>query len=100
MPPDTQGVLSGLNHKPGTSLASFFPASVTELMPLESIWTARTGIDSRGKFGRVLADFDLEAGLSLCNTMILERLAVEYRGQSKSEIRAEHEANWDYLDQR
>ena len=73
-------------------------ARVEELIPVGSTRTIHTTLDDRGKFGRVLADFDLEGGPSLCNVLLLERLAVRYEGQTKTDIRDEHEANWDHLE--
>ena len=53
-----------------------------------------------GKFGRAMVDFRLPNGDMLCKRLVRERLAVPYEGQSKAEIRALHEANWDALDGR
>jgi len=55
-----------------------------------------TKLDAKGKFGRVL-------GVLLCDELnvneqlIKDRLAVEYHGQSKADIEAEHLANRQYL---
>ena len=70
---------------------------VKELMPVRSKQIIRTRKDGRGKFGRVLADF-MDEGDSLCDHLIRERLAVVYEGQSKADVRAEHEANYDWLE--
>lgn len=52
----------------------------------------------KGKFGRALGDFyNSKTEQYLNQTLILERLAVEYHGQSKSSIQAAHKANIAYL---
>ena len=71
-------------------------ARVEELLPKDRKHVIRTSMDGRGKFGRVLADFILPNMETLCDTLIDERLAVRYHGQAKSEIRTEHEVNWQY----
>ena len=47
----------------------------------------------KGKFGRILATFKLEDGVVLNDKMIKEHHAVEYHGQSKEDIQAEHMKN-------
>lgn len=52
--------------------------------------------DSRGKFGRILGDIVVvhgESRLSVCETLIKERFAVAYHGQSKDDIEAAHIKN-------
>ena len=75
-------------------------ARVRELLPQYSTQTIRTIFHgNRDKYGRTLVDFDLSDGRTLTDVLILERLAVVYEGQAKADIQAEHEANWDYLEQ-
>ena len=76
-------------------------ARVEELLPVGS--KQRIEITKgRGKYGRYLADFGVreDDGIhySLCDTLVLEHLAVPYEGQAKAEVRAAHEANWVYLE--
>ena len=77
-------------------------ARVMELLPFGGTFTARSSsYDARGKFGRAMMDFELPTdplSRTLCQVLIDERLAVPYHGQNKSDIRAEHEANYDFLD--
>ena len=76
-------------------------ARVVELLPVDGTFTAvSSSYDARGKFGRAMMDFCLPDGKMLCQTLIDERLAVPYHGQNKSDIRAEHEANYDFLEAR
>lgn len=49
----------------------------------------------RGKYGRILADIIVD-GVSVAETLIAERLAVAYRGQSKEDIQDEHLKNRAY----
>ena len=75
-------------------------ARVNELLPVgETFRAVSESYDSRGKFGRAMMDFELPDGSMLCATLIAEHLAVAYHGQNKSEIRADHEANWGILDE-
>ena len=71
---------------------------VAELLPENQSHVIKTSIEGRGKFGRVLADFVLEDGRTLCEVLVSERLAVPYHGQSKDEVWEEHLANFDYLE--
>jgi len=64
----------------------------------------RTYIDKRGKFGRVLASIYKQEGDGFqtrsLNTALLDmRLAVEYHGQSKEEVMAQHLENVKYHQQ-
>lgn len=59
---------------------------------------ARNGEDMKGKFGRVLGDFDIhyeptESSMSVSEIMILEGHAVRYMGGSKDELTEQHMAN-------
>lgn len=50
--------------------------------------------DARGKFGRILGELIVEDGtLNLNKHMISEHMAVEYFGQSKDDIEAQHLEN-------
>ena len=69
-----------------------------ELMPVDVFVVIVT--DGRGKFGRILGDFQTDEVDSVVQTLIQERLGVAYEGQSKDDIRAQHEANWAALEKR
>ena len=74
-------------------------ARVMELLPVGGIFKAMSSsYDARGKFGRAMMDFYLPDGKMLCQTLIDEHLAVPYHGQNKKDIRAEHEANYIFLE--
>ena len=74
-------------------------ARVKELLLMDQKYVMRTFKGGRSKFGRVLADFDLpELTITLCEALVAERLAIRYHGQSKADVRSEHEANWDILE--
>lgn len=70
-------------------------------LPEASTVLLRTYIDKRGKFGRVLASIYRQEGdgfqtKSLNNVLLDMRLAVEYHGQSKEEVMAQHLENVKY----
>lgn len=48
--------------------------------------------DFKGKFGRILGDFELASGM-VSELMIKEHMAVPYYGNSKEQIEELHEAN-------
>ena len=74
-------------------------ARVQELLPVGDTFRAvSSSYDARGKYGRAMMDFRLVNNTMLCQILIDERLAVYYRGQNKDDIRAAHEANWDFLE--
>ena len=74
-------------------------ARVEELLPAGDTFVAVSkSYGAQGKFGRAMLDFVLPDGSMLCQTLIDECLAVEYHGQSKADIRADHEANWLILE--
>ena len=74
-------------------------ARVMELLPVgEAFRAVSRSYDARGKYGRAMLDFYLPDGRMLCRALVDERLAVPYHGQNKTEIRAEHEANWAALE--
>ena len=69
---------------------------------LPTTFTLRTRLDGKGKFGRILgelvtyyAEYDRE--VSLNKVMIDKHLGVEYTGQSKDDIEAEHLKNREIL---
>ena len=62
----------------------------------------RTFKDDRGKFGRILGDFDVyysgeDRWTSLVEVMIKDNYGVAYHGQSKEEIAEAHLVNRDKL---
>ena len=61
------------------------------LLSGECVLVSKT-YDSRGKFGRVLGDIEVD-GVSVCQTLINEHYAVAYHGQNKKEIEAAHIEN-------
>ena len=74
-------------------------ARVQQLLPVGQKFRAiAKSYDSTGKYGRAMLDFELKDGQMLCQVLVDEHLAVPYYGQNKDDIRAEHEANWDLLD--
>ena len=61
-------------------------------------FAAKDGEDMKGKFGRILGDFFIEAeGKLLTEVMINEGHAVPYHGGSKDETQAAHMANRERL---
>jgi micrococcal nuclease len=65
-------------------------------------FTLRSRLDGKGKYGRILGElicyvpkYDRE--MSLNKAMIMEHLAVEYHGQSKKDIEAQHLKNREIL---
>ena len=67
-----------------------------------STFTLRTRLDGKGKFGRILGELicfipEYDREMSLNTAMIQKNLAVEYHGQSKDDIEAEHLKNREYL---
>ena len=68
-----------------------------ELIPEGSVQILKTeidkdGEDAKGKYGRILGDFIVE-GYRITEILIDEGHAVEYNGQSKEDIRDEHNKN-------
>ena len=92
-----------LREKKFGKLAS---ARVKNLLPVRSKQRIVITKQGRGKYGRYLADFkfmtDVDGVMmmtgNLCTMLVLEHLAVQYHGQAKADVRAAHEANWDYLE--
>jgi len=65
--------------------------------------TLKTHKDAKGKFGRILGEFivydpEKDAYRSVNQIMIDKHLAVEYYGQSKDDIEAEHLKNRELLE--
>ena len=56
----------------------------------------RTYRDKKGKFGRVLGEM-VVGGRNINLLMVEENLAVKYEGQSKEDIKKEHEINREKL---
>ena len=67
--------------------------------PKGSYITLKTHLDKKGKFGRILGEIIVDEN-NLNQQMIEENLAVEYNGQSKSEIEKEHQVNRVALNRR
>ena len=57
------------------ALAKTATAFVVDRMPIGSQQVIKTQYDRRGKYGRILADFLLEDGQSLCELLVSEGLA-------------------------
>tara|TARA_R110000772_G_scaffold6697_1_gene23377 strand:+ start:70 stop:477 length:408 start_codon:yes stop_codon:yes gene_type:complete len=51
----------------------------------------------KGKFGRFLGVIFISARTSINATLVSERLAVAYHGQSKQDVKDAHEANYEFL---
>ena len=67
-----------------------------------STFTLRTRKDGKGKYGRILGELicyvpEFDREMSLNTAMIQKNLAVEYHGQSKDDIEAEHLRNREIL---
>lgn len=72
-----------------------------ELLPIGSMQVLKTeidksGEDAKGKFGRILGDFLIDSR-KVSKILIDEGHAVEYHGQSKEDVRAQHMANRERL---
>lgn len=65
------------------------------LMEMLETWPLKikTTKEGKGKFGRILADFVDEEGLSVVALLIEHGAGVAYHGQSKMEIQEAHLAN-------
>tara|TARA_E500000178_G_scaffold354705_1_gene424675 strand:- start:2518 stop:3000 length:483 start_codon:yes stop_codon:yes gene_type:complete len=66
--------------------------------PILKTFAAKDGEDMKGKFGRILGDFDVyspttDSWKPLTQVLIEEGLAVEYHGQAKSDIEDQHLKN-------
>jgi endonuclease YncB( thermonuclease family) len=51
----------------------------------------------KGKFGRFLGVIFISARTSINTTLVSERLAVAYHGQSKQDVKDAHAANYEFL---
>ena len=65
-------------------------------------FTLRTRLDGKGKYGRILGELicyvpEFDREMSLNESMVQKHLAVEYHGQSKLAIEAEHLKNREIL---
>ena len=94
--PETRGGTSELK-----ALGYAAKQYVKEELPAGAQVLLKTYIDGRGKFGRLLASIYKKEGSGYetksINQKLLEmRLAVEYMGQSKSDIVIAHNANVAY----
>ena len=54
--------------------------------------TLRTYLDKKGKYGRILGEIIVD-GVNINQLMIAEHMAVEYHGQTKTDIHKEHMFN-------
>jgi len=73
---------------------------VKKYLPTGSKQTLITYKDGTGKFGRILADFEIEehgVKFNLVEKMINEHVGVAYFGQSKDDIESEHMKNREIL---
>ena len=57
----------------------------------------KKGEDMKGKFGRILGDFETEDGRMVTDILVEEGHAVAYFGGSKEEIQAKHLVNREKL---
>jgi micrococcal nuclease len=71
-------------------------AFLNDYCPKGSYITLRTHLDKKGKFGRILGEIIVNK-VNLNEQMIEENLAVEYHGQSKTDIEKEHLRNRSIL---
>ena len=62
---------------------------LNDYCPKGSYITLRTHLDKKGKFGRILGEIIVNK-VNLNEQMVENNLAVEYHGQSKTEIEKEH----------
>lgn len=69
---------------------------VQSLLKVNQIYTMKTHLDKKGKFGRILADFRIHT-VFLSELLITKGYAVKYTGQSKELVRAAHIANQQRL---
>ena len=51
----------------------------------------------RGKYGRLLGDFQRSDGLKLTEYLVEHRLAVPYEGGSRGKLATKHRSNWNHL---
>jgi len=60
----------------------------------------KTFLDTKGKFGRILGTIITEEGTNINEYLINNNYAVEYYGQSKDDVQALHEKNYQILVER
>ena len=65
-----------------------------------SVVTVKTSLDNKGKFGRILGTIVDERGVNINDYLINNAYAVEYYGQSKDDVQAIHEENYQILVER
>ena len=75
---------------------------IEDHIPVDSTFTLRTRLDGKGKYGRILGELvcyipEFDREMSINTAMIQKHLAVEYYGQSKDDIEAEHLRNREIL---
>ena len=79
---------------------------LTQLLSSDNIvlktYSAKNGEDMKGKFGRILGDFEVfdipnDCWTYVSNILVLEGHAVKYYGQNKAEIEVAHLANRNLL---
>ena len=73
------------------ALGRFAKQFVSNLLPVGTEVTIRTTLDSKGKFGRVLATVMIDGDEdSLNDFMVAQRLAIPYYGQNKKLTLEQH----------
>lgn len=65
-----------------------------------SVVTVKTSLDNKGKFGRILGTIVESRGVNINDYLINNAYAVEYYGQSKDDVKALHEENYQLLVER
>ena len=60
----------------------------------------RTKLDTKGKFGRLLGTIITADNLNINEHLIDNNYAVEYYGQSKTEVQSKHKENYNILVER
>jgi micrococcal nuclease len=73
---------------------------VEQFCPEGSVIKISTHLNEKGKFGRILGRIYAQTdGIWFCvnNYLVDNRYAVEYSGQSKEDIKKEHQFNFQYL---
>ena len=88
-----------LEEKKCGKLASKY---IEDHIKVSSSFTLRSRLDGKGKYGRILGELicfipEFDREMSINDAMITKKLAVEYHGQSKLSIEAEHLKNREYL---
>jgi micrococcal nuclease len=68
--------------------------ALQSLLPIDSMQVLVIGeYDAKGKFGRILGDFEVEDDKMVTDILIEQGHCVAYFGGSKEEIQIKHEAN-------